>query len=205
MIAGVLAFAIFEPVKVLPRIRVAPGFALIDQSGDALTSEQGRGAITLYTFLPTDCGAECEAVHDTLREVGTRVTASIDLAGTDFREVTVALDTSDPARLAAAAADAGADGESWIWAGAEPETVRDVVGEGFRVFYQETPTGIEFDPVFVIVDGTGLIRGDYRYSAIASDAERLASHIALLGAELRNSKGAASLAYEAAHVFLCYP
>lgn len=205
ILAGVMAFAIFEPVQVLPRIRVAPGFALTDQSGSALTSEDGRGAVTLYTFLPTDCGDECGPVHDTLREVAGRVTSSVDLAGSDFREVTVALDTSDPAELQAAAEAAGADGDLWRWAGAEPDTLRDVVGDGFRVFYEETETGVEFDPVFVIVDGTGLVRGDYRYSAIASDADRLSNHIAILGEELRNSKGAASLVYEAAHVFLCYP
>lgn len=205
VVFGVMAFAIFEPVQVLPRIRVAPGFALLDQSGAVFTSEDGRGAVTLYTFLPSDCGEECTAVNETMREVGERVTSSVDLAGAEFRQVTVALDTGDPARLEAAALESGADGETWRWVGAEETTLRDVVGEGFGVFYEETARAVEFDPVFVIVDGTGLIRGDYRYSTLTSDTERLTRHISLLGEELRNSEGAASLVYEAAHIFLCYP
>ncbi len=205
VLVAVMAFAIFEPVQVLPRIRVAPGFALIDQRGDPFTSEDGRGAVTLYTFLPTECGAECAAVNQTMSEVGRRVTAAVDLAGAEFRQVTVALDSSEPAELAAAASVSGADGDVWRWVGADQTTRRDVVGEGFRVFYEETGSGVEFDPVFVIVDGSGLVRGDYRYATISSDADRLTRHISLLGEELRNSKGAASLVYEAAHIFLCYP
>lgn len=205
VLLGVTAFAIFEPVQVLPRIRVAPGFALVDQSGASFTSEDGRSAVTLYTFLPSDCGEECAAVNETMRAVGERVTSSVDLAGAEFRQVTMALDTGDPSRLQTAALESGADGDVWRWVGGDATTLRDVVGEGFRVFYEETGDGVEFDPVFVIVDGTGLIRGDYRYSTLTSDTDRLTRHISLLGDELRNSEGAASLVYEAAHIFLCYP
>lgn len=119
--------------------------------------------------------------------------------------MTIALDTADPAVLQEAALGSGADGEVWRWAGGNEGTRRNVVGEGFRVFYQASGGGVEFDPVFVIVDGTGLIRGDYRYSTLTSDPDRLTRHIGLLGEELRNSQGAASLVYEAAHIFLCYP
>lgn len=205
LVLGVMAFAIFEPVQVLPRISVAPGFSLVDQTGSAYTSEDGRGAVTLYTFLPTECGEECVGVNETMRDVGERVRGSVDLAGAEFRQVTVALDTADAAELQQAAARSGADGEMWRWAGGDQDIRRDVVGEGFGVFYEATGSGVDFDPVFVIVDGNGLIRGDYRYSTLASDADRLTRHIGLLGDELRNSRGAASLVYEAAHVFLCYP
>jgi protein SCO1/2 len=205
VVLGVTAFAIFEPVQVLPRIRVAPGFALVDQTGASFTSEDGRGAVTLYTFLPSDCREECAAVSETMRAVGERVTAGVDLGGAQFRQVTVALDTGDPSQLQTAALESGADGELRRWVGADETTLRDVVGEGFRVFYAETAAGVEFDPVFVIVDGYGLIRGDYRYSTLVSDTDRLTRHISLLGEELRNSDGVASLVYEAAHIFLCYP
>lgn len=205
LVTGVLAFAIFEPVQVLPRIRLAPGFALTTASGETLSSEDGRGAVTLYTFLPAECGEECAAVNETMRQVGNRVASEVDLAGAEFRRVTVALDTDDPDRLQDAATKAEADGQTWQWVGADQETVQDVVGDGFQVYFEVTEAGVDFDPVFIIVDGTGLIRGDYRYSALASDSERLTNHIAILGEELRNSNGAASVVYEAAHMFLCYP
>lgn len=205
VVLAVLAFAVFEPVQVLPRVRVAPGFSFIDQKGRPLTSEDGRSAITLYTFAPVDCDAGCGEIAATMQEVGRRVDASVDLGDTEFRMVTIALDSDDPAELAGAAAISGADGESWIWAGGDQAQTRDVVGGGFGVYYDNTDTGTEFDPVFVIVDGAGLIRGEYRYATLASDADRLTRHISILGDELRNSKGAGSLVYEAAHILLCYP
>ena len=58
---------------------------------------------------------------------------------------------------------------------------------------------------FLLVDGNGVLRGDYRYQTLADDADKLVRHIGLLGAEIRNSDGASAVAYEAAHLFLCYP
>ena len=60
-------------------------------------------------------------------------------------------------------------------------------------------------PSYAIVDGWGMIRGEYRYQTLADDADKLVRHIDVLGGELRNSGGIASFAYEAAHVFQCYP
>lgn len=198
-----MAFAVFEPIQVLPRIRIAPGFALVDQSGATLTSEDGRGVVTLYTFVPAVCAEECDLVHETMAEVGERVESEVDMGDAEFRMVTIALDTADPAELAAAAERSGADGERWRWAGAQPEALKPVVGGGFGVYYDES-TGA-FDRTYVIVDGSGLIRGEYTYATLASDTDRLTRHVGLLGAEIRNADGNTALLYEAAHVFLCYP
>ena len=54
-------------------------------------------------------------------------------------------------------------------------------------------------------DGTGVIRGEYRYQTLASDADKLVHHVDILAAEVRNASGATAVAYEAAHLFLCYP
>ncbi|MGD2101985.1 MAG: SCO family protein [Acidimicrobiia bacterium] len=205
VVVAVLAFAIFEPVQVLPRIRLAPGFALTEQGGGTLTSDQTRGSVTLYTFAPVDCGAVCDDLNATMLEVGRRVTETVDLGDADFHMMTVALDGDDPARLSEAAAASGADGSTWTWVGGSDQEIREVVGGGFRVFYEREGSIVDFDPVFVIVDGSGLIRGEYRYATLASDTDRLTRHISLLGDELRNSRGATSLVYEAAHVLLCYP
>ncbi|MEA1903604.1 MAG: SCO family protein [Actinomycetota bacterium] len=201
-----MAFAILEPVQVLPRIRLAPGFTLVDQNGGTITSEDGKGAVTLYAFAPVDCGEECDSIYQTMREVGESVASSVDLGPADFRMVTVALDSDRPEALAAAAAKSGADGEIWRWAGASDEVLRDVVGSGFRVYYDATqPDDVAFDPTFIIVDGTGLVRGEYPYATIASDADRLTRHVGILGEEILFAKGNNALIYEAAHIFLCYP
>lgn len=33
---GILAFAIFQPIIVLPRLDLAPGFSLVDQNGERI-------------------------------------------------------------------------------------------------------------------------------------------------------------------------
>ena len=201
-----MAFAVFEPIQVLPRIRLAPGFALVDQSGTPLTSDATRGEVVLYGFAYGDCGDECESTLATMAEVSRRVPAEVDLGDVPFRVVTISLDPSgDAERLERVADDSGADGEVWRWATAEPDELRRVVGTGFKVPYERDGDGIRFDPRFVLVDGWGVVRGEHRYSTLADDADKLVRHVGILGEELRNSSGVASVAYEAAHVFLCYP
>lgn len=206
IVIAVMAFAIFEPVQVLPRIRLAPGFSLTDQSGAAFTSDDAKGAVTLYSFAPVGCGEECDSIHETMSEVREAVTSTVDLGSADFKMVTIALDSEDPVSLAKAAAESGADGEVWRWAGAPDDVLGDVVGRGFRVYFDASdPADVAFDPTFVIVDGTGLIRGEYQYATISSDADRLTRHIAILGEEILYATGNNKLIYEAAHIFLCYP
>ncbi|MCS7040866.1 MAG: hypothetical protein NZP34_14765, partial [Caldilineales bacterium] len=60
------------------------------------------------------------------------------------------------------------------------------------------------DPVYILVDGWGIIRREYRYRTLTPDVDRIVRHIGVLAEEVRNSRGAARLAYEAAHLFLCY-
>jgi protein SCO1/2 len=211
-IIGAMAFAYFEPVQVLPRVRLAPGFALADQSGEAYTSESARGVITVYTFAPAaaDCDT-CDRIDRTMAELADRTARSEALDGLELRFVTVSLDTDDPGTLARAAARSGADGERWRWVGGDATRIRNVVGGGFRRFYEVTDgeagtaTEVRFDPAFVLVDGNGVIRGEYAYQTLADDADKISSHLEVLADEIRYAKGAAAVAYEAAHLFLCYP
>jgi protein SCO1/2 len=202
-----IAFAAFQPVKVLPRIRLAPGFSFVDDSGAAFTSDDARGKVVLYSFAYGDCASTCDALYATLSEVVGRAPAEVDLGGAELEVVTVSLDPIlDGPRLATAAEAAGADRATWHWVVGDPDITRTVVGSGFKVYYQPVAGGsIEFDQAFVLVDGWGVVRGEYRYSTLVDDADKLIRHIGILGEEMRNSHGPASLAYEAAHVFLCYP
>jgi len=207
LIAAAMAFAIFEPIQVLPRIRLAPGYALTAQDGTRVTSESVRGVVTLYSFAPTDCGSDCEEIEETMRNVRDRVATEIDMGETEFRLITVALDpVVDSTNLAVAAARSGADGETWRWVGGDSEAIRNVVGSGFRRFYETRDDGsIRFDPGFVLVDGSGVVRGEYRYQTLADDSDKLTSHMGVLAEEIRYANGATAVAYEAAHLFLCYP
>ena len=207
LVVSVLAFAIFEPIQVLPRIRLAPGYALTNQDGNRVTSEDHRGAVTLYTFTYTECPGECFSLNETMAEIHRRVTTEIDLAGIDFELVTISFDTErdTPEVLSAAAAELGADPDDWQWLSGNSQTVRNVVGAGFKTWYEATPDGFDFDPAFVLVDGNGIVRGEYRYQTLASDQDRITRHVGILAEEIRNAHGTAAIAYEAAHLFLCYP
>ncbi len=120
LIAGAMAFAIIQPIKVLPRLRPAPGYAMTDEHGQRFTSEDARGTITLYTFVPLDCGEACTQVDATMTEVRDRVRDEIDLGGVEFRLVTIVLDPDvATADLTAAARHAGdtepAGARDWVW------------------------------------------------------------------------------------------
>ncbi len=207
LVAGVMAFTIFEPIQVLPRIRLAPGFALTDQTGATVTSEDLRGSVVLYTFTYDNCEEPCAAPEPTMAEIVARID-EVDLGDTGMRFVTLSFDPArdDPAVLAARAGRFGADGLRWTYAIAPVDQVRNIVGSGFKTWFEDRGDGtFSFDPTLVLVDGWGIVRGEYRYQTLAGDADRILRHIGILGDELRNSHGANSLAYEAAHFFLCYP
>ena len=132
----------------------------------------------------------------------------MDVGDTDIRFVTISFDPAHdtPEVLTAYATSLGADPEQWRFATAEPNHLENVVKAGFRSYYEDRGDGsFSFDPRFVLVDGWGVIRGEYRYQTQASDTDKILHHIDILGEEIRNAHGAASLAYEAAHFFLCYP
>lgn len=203
---GAMAFAILQPIKVLPRLRPAPGYALVDEHGDRFTSEDARGVITLYSFVPLDCGADCGQVTSTMTEVRDRVGTEIDLGDVEFRLVTVVLDPdASPADLAVAATRAGdtepADEHGWVWLGGSASQIENVVGLGFR----RSADPRDWSPSYAIVDGWGTIRGEYRYSTRLDDADKLVRHLDVLGGELRHRSGIATFAYDAAHAFQCYP
>ncbi len=205
LVGAALAFAIIQPIKVLPRIRVAPGYALTDQHDQRFSSETVRGSVTLYSFQPLDCGETCEPIDETLRQVRAQVADDIDFGDVDFRIVTIALaDDPSAAELAAQAEAVGADGETWRWVGGPIDTVRTVVGAGFRRYLDVQPDGsIDFDHGFAIVDGNGVLRAEHRYETSTEVADDLIRQLDLLASELGQS-GLAGLAYDAAHLFLCY-
>ncbi len=207
IIASAMAFAIFQPITVLPRIRLAPGFGVIDQSGDLFTSETTRGSVTLYSFSSLECDDRCMETADTLRSVQENIALDPNLTEVDVRLVTIALDAdATPAQLQAAADASGADGESWRWVGGTETQIENLVGVGFKRYFDTEGDGsIVYDGGYVIVDGWGVVRGDYKYQTLSDDGDKLARHLGLLGAEIRYASGAGAFAYEAAHLFLCYP
>jgi protein SCO1/2 len=98
----------------------------------------------------------------------------------------------------------GANPALWTVATGDPARLKNVIGAGFSTYYgADGAGGWEFDPAFVLVDGNGIIRTKYRTAT--PNPETFVRDLDLVLAEVAGSSGASRLAYDAAHLFLCYP
>jgi len=205
LVAGVLYFTIARPVVVLPRIRLAPGYLLQDQNGVNVSSEQARGSLTLYSFAYTGCVEDCARLYASLEAIDAAVAAS-PAREPALRFITISIDPGHdtPAVLAAFQRPYTTKAVEWTWLTGSEQWVRTVVGGSFEVLYQAQDDGsIFYAPQFVLVDGSGVVRGIYEGASL--DAQRFVSQLDLLYKEIEETGGAARLAYEAAHFFACYP
>jgi protein SCO1/2 len=202
-ILSVVAFVTFQPIKVLPRVGLAPGFILTDQNGQRLTNEDLRGKLVLYNFSYARCGEPCQGMDATMRAVQDRLAEQA--TGAPVELVTISFDPEHdtPAALLAHAGAVGADADRWRFAVGEPSQTKAIVGGGFEVYYEpDGAGGFKFAPAFTLVDGWGIIRAVHRNRT--PDADLLVRQIRVIDEEVRKSRGVARVAYEAAHLFACY-
>lgn len=214
IIVSVLSFSIFKPIKVLPRISLAPGYALVNQDNEQRTSEHYRGKLTLYTFTYTNCDSDCLNVTSHMQEMRT----ILDEAASDIVDYALVTVTLDPERdtpealslFAEPYLGANESSVSWDFITGDPLRMKYMVGGGFGLFYEAEPDPnsaddyeINFYPRFVLVDGWGIIRAEYLTADL--DHDEVLEDIQYLTDEIANSQGAAKYAYEAAHLFRCYP
>lgn len=214
IIVSILSFSIFKPIKVLPRVSLAPGYALVNQDNEARTSEDYRGKLTLYTFTYTNCDDDCPKVNAQMQEMRTRLEESASDT-VDYALVSVSLDPErdTPEALGLFAVPyLGADESdiSWDFLTGDPLRMKYMTGGGFGLFYEPVANSnsasdyeISFYPRFVLVDGWGIVRAEYRTADL--NYEEVLNDIRYLTDEIANSQGAAKYAYEAAHLFRCYP
>ena len=207
LMVSAFAFKIFQPIQVLPRMQLSPAFDLTDQSNERLTSEDLRGQFVLYTFTYTNCPAPCFNTNETIQEVQSRLN-EVQLDGIDVSFVTISIDPErdTPEVLNSYAKNIGADTNNWKFATTTNKALlKTIIGSGFETYYEDKGNGdFALDPAFVLVDGWGIVRAEYRYSTEVSNGDRILPHLGVLAEEVRNSKGTTKYAYEAAHLFLCY-
>lgn len=201
---GVIWFSTARPITVLPRITLAPGFYFTDQTGEKFTSEDVRGQITLYNFTYTNCVTPCAQTSPAMAQVQARlpqISSSVPL-----KLVTFSIDPvqDDAATLSAYADELGADTAVWHFATGGEQQLKSVIGGGFSVFYKMQDDGyFKLDPAYFLVDGNGVIRAEYRTDK--PDIDIIMRDFGLLAAEVDHSEGIYRFAYEAAHLFSCYP
>jgi protein SCO1/2 len=177
LVAGVLAFNIFRPIQVLPRVGLGPGFGLTDLNGERVTNETVRGNVVLYGFTYTHCEADCPRLMEKMYEVWERLD-EVDLGEMDVELVTISIDPERDTRevmaqYAAALevpAEFAAEQPTWHFlTGEDPAVVKIMVSTGFDLFYEKEPVEgdpddyrFDFVPMAVLIDGWGIIRAEYR-------------------------------------------
>lgn len=202
---AIVLFAVVQPIKVVPRIGLAPGFLFTDMYGQPLTNEDLRGQIVIYNFTTTSCEAPCVDTAPLMQKIQESV-QHLDTGGIPMTLVTISLDPArdTPERLQAYARKLNADPARWHFVTGPPERLKQVVGGGFELYYTQDDQGVfHFAPMLAIVDGNGILRA--RYKRGLEDVAIVERDLKLMLDEARNSSGAAGLVYEAAHLFLCYP
>jgi protein SCO1/2 len=204
-VIAIVAFATLQPIKVRPRMALAPAFALTDAAGQRVTNEDLRGKLVLYQFTHTGCGERCAPLDAVMRDFQENLPL-INSSNLPVALVTISFDpTRDtPERLQEQAAAMGADPDIWRFLTGDPAQLKSVVGGGFRVYYNEEADGsFKFDPTLVLVDGVGIVRAEYGLTTASSEA--VTRDFQLVVDEILRSDGPGRLVYEAAHLFMCYP
>jgi protein SCO1/2 len=213
IVASILAFNIFRPITVLPRIALAPGFALTNQDGQMVTNEDYRGGLTLYSFSHAGCESDCSLSPERINGLRQQLEQALP-AGAELQLATISLNPENdtPADLAESLAGLQmlpGDKVSWDFLTGDPTLIRYVVGKGFQLYYKndsESSTAtkpVQFDGRYVLVDQLGIMRAEYLTAD--PDVDIIVRDVGLITQEAENSTGATSVAYEAAHLFLCYP
>jgi protein SCO1/2 len=203
-ILAVMAFTVFQPIQVLPRISLAPGYSLIDQRGERFTSESVRGSLVLYTFDASRCTTPCISTNTHLASIRSEV-ESVERGDIPLQFVTIFVDPDDavPAALQKQVDALGVKSENWHFVTGDEEQLKNVIGAGFSTYYaQEAGGGFTVAPAFVLVDGWGIIRAIYRTAT--PDVAMIKRDIGLVVQEVLKGTGVNRYAYEAAHLFQCY-
>lgn len=155
-----------DPPPVLGQV---PAFTLTDQRGLPFGSADLEGTVWVAGFFLTRCPEPCPTLIEAMSRLGKRYEA----AGMDeVRLVSISLepDRDTPERVAEYADSVGADPARWSLLTGEPETVRALLADGFRMAMgpprAERPAerAAEDDVhagQLVLVDGRGRVRGYY--------------------------------------------
>jgi len=179
--------------RVLPRLRLAPGFGLEDPSGKLVSSDSLRGQILVVTFGSAACGTDCASRGQLLATAaaGTETTGGVEL-------IWIASESPSREKLAVLSETLATHGQPWLVLGSSDQRALDLTLSGFRV--PRRPDGT-VDPIIVVVDPLGIVRAEYR---IEPSPAVLARDLEALEREIRESRGMRRYLYEAAHLFRCY-
>ena len=136
----VVLLPLLSTVSILPRIRISPGFALMDQQGDTLTNEDLRGEIVLYGIVSLNCDEGCVATIDAMKQAA--IEANVvpeDPEQPGLRLVTIVVDpVVESETLADFASTFDMETDEWSVVSGSESAISAVVGSGFEVYFTKT-------------------------------------------------------------------
>lgn len=168
----------------LPKLGTLPEFTYTRQDGTPFGSAQLRGHPYVANFIFTRCPTVCPAFTRKMA----RVQKETDGFGPKLQLVSFSVDPAydTPERLAAYAQKHGANAARWSFLTGDYAALKDTVVNSFKISMgresmdEADVLGIFHGNHFVLVDGTGEIRGYYEsadddaFERLLHDADRLA-------------------------------
>lgn len=151
-----------------------PAFALTDQAGRTVSDRDLRGAPWVANFIFTRCPSACPMLTAKFKALQADLR---DLPRVRFVSISVDPEHDTPAVLMAYARRFSADTSRWSFLTGPLEQIERTVIQGFKVHIgkpevrsaEPTLIDIMHGEHFVLVDGSGTIRGYYRAEAAALD------------------------------------
>jgi protein SCO1/2 len=158
-----------------PVVGRLPDFSLVAASGEPFGSENLRGKVWVASFFFTRCPSICPELMKSMAELQRRYAEERGLAA--IRLVSISVDPANdtPERLREAAGRYGVDPARWVLLTGDPDRVRDLCVNGFKLAMSDPVPGaggaidIAHSGKLVLVDPDGGIRGYYASDEMGID------------------------------------
>ncbi|MCK6502892.1 SCO family protein [Myxococcota bacterium] len=169
LVLGLPAFAVYwRTPPALEHYSPLPGFALVDQQGQVVTSLDLRGQVLLVDFIFTRCPDVCPLLSSKAAWLQRNLPAH-PLGGAPIHILSLTVDPAHdrPEVLAEYAARYDADPARWSFLTGEEEQVRQVLADLQQVAELVDPgqegeaPSIAHSERFLLVDAAGSVRGFY--------------------------------------------
>lgn len=163
-----------------PALWRVPDFSLVSEQGKTVTLKDYAGTVWIADFIFVQCGGSCPLMTSRM----SALTSTLRGTGVKFVSFDVDPDRDGVPQLLAYSQGAGADPSRWSFLRGEKPVIRALAREGFKLAVQDgdpkDPEPVLHSTRFVLVDGTGTIRGTYdsldeeKMAALLADTRRLA-------------------------------
>jgi len=149
-----------------PVIAQLPSYELVDQRGQPFGGRELAGDVYVANFIFTRCSSICPLLTRAMALLQERFDER-GIAEIKLVSFTVDPEYDLPPRLQTYAETHGADPRRWTFVSGEPERITQLIEEGFTLgvgapeMHGESLIEIAHSGKFVLVDGSGGIRGYY--------------------------------------------